>query len=273
MNRRSFIMTPAIAAAARVTLSAAGDQPGDIKLGVASYSLRKKSLAESIQALKEMNIRYLKMKVEAHLPQTSTPAQVAEAKKMLDDAGIILESTGNKAMQKDEAEIRSKFEYAKLLGVKLMIIAPTATTLPIVEKCVKEYDIKVALHNHGPEDKHFPTAASVLTAIKGLDPRVGLCLDIGHSARTGEDLVDAVRKAGPRLLDIDAKDLLTPTGKPTQVAVGDGDLPIGPLFKELKKQKWGGVVHLEYEILPDNPVPGMQKSFAFMRGVIAGLRA
>jgi sugar phosphate isomerase/epimerase len=266
-------MTPAIAATARLSLAAAGTQPGDVKLGVASYSLRKKSLAESIQALKAMNIRYMKMKVEAHLPQTSTAAQVTEARKMMDDAGIILDSTGNNPMQKDEAEIRSKFEYAKLLGVKLMIIAPTMVTLPIVEKCVKEYDIKVALHNHGPEDKNFPSAASVLKAIKGLDPRVGLCLDIGHSARTGEDFVDAIRKAGPRLLDIDARDLLTPTGKPAEVAVGEGNLPIGPMFKELKKQKWGGVVHLETELEADNPVPGMQKSFAFMRGVLAGLQA
>lgn len=273
MNRRSFLVTPALAAAIRMNASAAGDQAEDTKLGVASYSLRKKSLPEAIQALKEMNIRYMKMKVEAHLPQTSTRAQVAEAKKMIDDAGITLESTGNNPMQKDEAEIRSKFEYAKLLGVELMIIAPTMDTLPIVEKCVKEYDIKVALHNHGPEDKHFPTAASVLEAVHNMDPRLGLCLDIGHSSRTGEDILDAIRKAGPRLLDIDAKDLLTPTGKPQQVAVGDGDLPIGPMFRELKRRKWNGIVHLEYEINADNPVPGMQKSFAYMRGVLTGLRS
>lgn len=273
MNRRSFLLTPALAAAARSSISAAVEHPGDIKLGVASYSLRKKSLPETIQALKAMDIRYLKAKLEAHIPFTSTAAQLAEAKKMIDDAGIVLESTGNNPLQGDEAEIRSKFEFNKKLGVRLMIIAPTMATLPIVEKCVKEFDIRVALHNHGPEDKHFPTPSSVLNAIRKLDPRVGLCLDIGHTARTDEDFVAAIGKAGARLFDLDVKDLRQPKEKESQCEVGDGALPIGPMFKELKRLKYAGIVHLEYEINADNPVPGMQKSFTFMRGVLAGLRA
>jgi len=272
MNRRSFLLTPALVAAGR-TVSAAVEHPGDTKLGVASYSLRKKSLAETIQALKAMDIRYMKAKLEAHIPLNSTPAQVAEAKKRLDDAGIVLESTGNNPMQGDEAEIRSKFEFNKQLGVRLMIIAPTMATLPIVEKYVKEYDIRVALHNHGPEDKHFPTPSSVLSAVRHLDPRVGLCLDIGHTSRTGEDFVAAIGKAGARLFDVDAKDLRNGKDKDSQCEVGDGVLAIGPMFKELKRIKFAGVVHLEYEINADNPVPGMQKSFTFMRGVLAGLRA
>jgi len=192
---------------------------------------------------------------------------------MLDEAGIVLESTGNNSLQKDEAEIRSKFEFNKRLGVGMMIIAPTVETLPIVEKCVKEYDIKVALHNHGPEDKHFPTPSSVLKAISGADPRMGLCLDIGHTARTGEDFVAAIRTAGARLLDIDAKDLKSATDKKSQCDVGDGVLPIGPMFKTLEAMQWNGIVHLEYEINASNPVPGMQRSFSFIRGVLAGLRA
>lgn len=266
-------MTPALAAAASLSRAAAAGQPDDVKLGIASYSLRKKSLAESIQALQALNVRYLKVKLEAHLPLSSTPAQVAEARKMLDGAGIVLESTGNNPLQGDEAEIRSKFEFNKQLGVKMMIIAPTHATLPIVEKCVKEYDIKVALHNHGPEDKHFPTPSSVLKAISGLDPRVGFCLDIGHTARAGEDFVNSIAAAGARLFDVDAKDLKSAADKWAQVDVGDGTLPIGPMFRELKRTRYAGIVHLEYEINADNPLPGMQKSIAYMRGVIAGLRA
>jgi Xylose isomerase-like TIM barrel len=112
----------------------------------------------------------------------------------------------------------------------------------LVEECVKEYDVKVALHNHGPEDPHFPTAKSVLTAIQGLDPRVGLCIDIGHSARTGEDVVAAIRAAGPRLLDFDAKDLSRKMEVSSQCDVGDGELPIAAMFRELLKLKYAGVV-------------------------------
>lgn len=271
-SRRQFLTCAGTAMYAARPLPAAAQPAVDIRLGVASYSLRQKKFPEMVQAMKDLKIKYLKMKLEAHLPFDTTASQMADASQILEDAGITLESTGNNPMQKDEAEIRMKFEYNKRLGVPLMIIAPTLKTLPIVEKCVKEYGIKVALHNHGPEDKHFPTAKSVLDAVKGLDPGVGLCLDIGHSARTGEDLVAAVRAAGPRLLDIDLKDLRSKMQKESQCDVGDGELPLAAIFRELQKIRYAGIAHLEYEINADNPVPGMQRSFFYMRGVLAGMR-
>jgi len=271
MERRSFLMTPALAAAGSGLLSAAAGPSEDVKLGVASYSLRKQTLPQAIESLKTLNIRYLKMKLEAHLPFSSTPAQITEAKKRLDDAGIILESTGNNPMQQDD-EVRRKFEFNKQLGVRMLIIAPTLETLPAIEKCCKEFDMKVALHNHGPEDGHFPTPSSVMKAIHNMDSRVGLCLDIGHTSRTGEDFVKAIPAAGARLFDLDLKDLRAADKKESQCDVGDGVLPIVAMFKELKKLKFQYVAHLEYEINENNPVPGMQKSFAYMRGVLAGLR-
>ena len=166
----------------------------------------------------------------------------------------------------------SKFEYAKLAGMPLIVCAPTHETLPKMEKYVKEYNIKIAVHNHGPEDKHFPTPQSVLEAVKNMDPRCGLCMDIGHTARTGVDMVESVRQAGPRLLDMHVKDLADLSDKDSQVPVGDGEMPIVAIFKELKKMNYQGGVMLEYEVEGDNPMPGMQKSFSYMRGVLAGLR-
>ena len=117
-----------------------------------------------------------------------------------------------------------------------------------------------------------PTPQSVLDAVKGMDPRCGLCMDIGHTARTGVDVVESVRQAGARLLDMHVKDLKSATEKASQVPVGEGVLPIVGIFKELKRMNYQGYINLEYEIEADNPVPGMQKSFAYMRGVLAGLR-
>jgi sugar phosphate isomerase/epimerase len=271
MNRRSFLMSSALGAVAAPAIAAA-EAPGEIRLGVASYSLRKKSLAETLAAMKALNTRWLKMKCEAHLPLNSTPAQIAEARRMIEDAGVVLESTGNNAMDR-ESLVRPKFEFNKQLGVKFMGIAPTAATLPAIERCVKEYDIAIAIHNHGPEDRHFPTAASALKALQGTDPRMGVCVDIGHSARAGEDFVRAIRDAGPRLIDIDAKDLRGASEKWAECEVGEGVLPLGTMYKTLLALRWSGVAHLEYEINADNPLPGMQKAFAYMRGVLAGLRA
>ena len=244
----------------------------DIKLGIASYSFRKFPREQAIQMTKELGTPYLNVK-DFHLKMDSTPEEIDAAKKEFADAGIILVGCGNVSFQKDdEGDIRSKFEYAKRAGFPLIVCAPTAETLPKLEKYVKEYDIKIAVHNHGPEDKHFPTPQSVLKAVKGMDPRCGLCMDIGHTSRTGADIVESIHEAGPRLLDMHSKDLADPMAKESQVAVGDGKLPIPRIFEQLIKMKYRGCVNLEYEIHDDAPMPGMIKSFAYMRGVLAGLQ-
>ena len=130
------------------------------------------------------------------MPYDSSPAQIAEVKKMLDDNGLVLVGTGATYLTKEDmGEIRQRFEFNKALGSPLIVIGPTVETLPLIEKCVKEYDIKVAVHNHGPSDKHFPTPQSALAAIKGMDARVGLCMDIGHTMRSGVNPVEAAKLA------------------------------------------------------------------------------
>ena len=108
--------------------------------------------------------------------------------------------------------------------------------------------------------------------IKGMDPRVGLCIDIGHTVRAGKDVVESIIEAGPRLHELHMKDLTDFTNKDSQVPVGDGKMPIPAIFKQLTKMKYTGVCSLEYEVEADNPMPGMQKSFSYMRGVIAGMK-
>ncbi|HEX7942349.1 MAG TPA: sugar phosphate isomerase/epimerase [Gemmatimonadaceae bacterium] len=142
--------------------------------------------------------------------------------------------------------------------------------MPRVEKFAKQYDIKVAIHNHGPEDKNFPSPYDVLKLVKDMDPRMGLCIDIGHTVRTGTDVVKAVLDAGPRLHDMHAKDLANLSAKESQVIVGEGLIPIPGIFRALQTIRYPGYVNLEYEIDADDPLPGMKQSLAYMRGVLAG---
>jgi sugar phosphate isomerase/epimerase len=244
----------------------------DLKLGVASYSFRKLSRADAIKGLKALNVSYVNIK-DFHLPMKATPEEIATAKKEFEDAGIQIIGVGNVSFAKnDDAEIRHNFEYAKMIGAPLIVMAPTAETLPKIEKMVKEYNIKAAIHNHGPEDKHFPGPSDVLKAVKGMDTRMGLCIDVGHSVRAGADVVQSIKDAGPRLHDMHVKDLRDLKDKASQVPVGDGNMPIPAIFKQLKAMNYQGGVMLEYEVDADNPLPGMQKSFAYMRGVLAGLK-
>jgi sugar phosphate isomerase/epimerase len=153
----------------------------------------------------------------------------------------------------------------------LMVIGPTRATLPRIERFVQEYDIQVAIHNHGPEDEHFPGPQDALPVIEDMDPRVGLCVDVGHTARTGIDVVEAVAMAGDRLLDMHMKDLADPAVRESQCIVGQGRMPVAGIFRQLEAMDYPGYVNLEYEIDAADPLPGMQRSFAYMRGVLEGL--
>jgi sugar phosphate isomerase/epimerase len=244
----------------------------DLKLGVASYSFRKLSRADAIKGMKALKVQYINIK-DVHLALKSTPEEIAAARKDFEDAGIKILGIGNVTFSKpDESEMKRNFEYAKQLGAPLIVMAPTMETLPSIEKLVKEYNIKAAIHNHGPEDKHFPSPESVLSAVKSMDPRMGLCMDIGHSVRAGSDIVAAAIAAGPRLHDMHTKDLANLSDKASQVPVGEGAIPIVALFKQLKKMNYKGGVMLEFEVDADNPLPGMQKSFSYMHGVLDGLK-
>ncbi len=245
----------------------------DIKLGVASYSFRNFSREQAIQMTKALGTPYLNVK-DFHLKLSSTPAEIAAARKEFAENGIVLVGCGNISFDKDDADdIRKKFEYAKQAGFPLIVCAPTHVTLPKLEQYVQEFNIKIAVHNHGPEDKNFPTPQSVLAVVKNMDPRCGLCIDVGHTSRTGVDIVQSIAEAGPRLLDMHVKDLADPMVKESQVPVGEGKLPIPQIFRQLVKMKYVGSVNLEYEVQPEDPMPGMRKSFAYMRRILTGLEA
>jgi sugar phosphate isomerase/epimerase len=221
--------------------------------------------------IKELNVRYASVK-EYHLPYNDTPEQLARGRKRFQDAGIEIVAGGVIYLTKDDdADIRRYFDYAKACGMPMMAIGPTAETMPRIERFVKEYNIKVAIHNHGPEDKHFPTPQSALRVVKDMDARCGICIDAGHAARAGADVVESIREAGARLFDMHIKDLRA-IDKGSGCAVGEGVLPITAMFKELKRMNYAGTVSLEYEIEEDNPFTGMKASFAYMRGVLSGLR-
>lgn len=277
-SRRLFLQGASAAlASAAAPMSAAAMQTApakkadSIKLGVASYSLREFSRRMCIDMVKKLDTPYLTIK-EFHALYRSTPQELDRAKADFEKGGIQLTGGGTVYMLKDDDDdIRTYFEYAKRLGMPMMNIGPTAASLRRIEKFVKEYDIKIAVHNHGPEDKNFPAPSDALKIIKDMDPRVGLCIDVGHTTRTGKDLLEEMRMAGPRLIDMHMKDLKDLMNSRSQVEVGDGVMPVVAIFKQLKQMNYQGVVHLEYEIKADDPLPGMIKSFAYMRGVLAGL--
>ena len=273
LNRREFLTTTIAAAAVPVLpLSALPGDSGPIKLSVATYSLRSFKRPEAIKMIQQLQIKFADVK-DFHLSLKDSPEQLKAGVKEFHDAGIKIVAGGNITLKKPE-QLRPAFEYAKACGMAVIVCAPAKEQLPAIEKLVQEFNIKIAIHNHGPEDAaFFPTPKSALDAVKGMDPRMGLCIDIGHTARTGADVVESIEEAGPRLYELHTKDLKDKTANESQVAVGEGVLPIPEIFRQLAKQKYSGYCSLEYEINAKDPLPGMQKSFDYMRKVISEMRA
>ena len=273
LSRREFLRSSAVvaaSAAASRSLFAKNGKPSPIHLGMCSYTFREFDRAHVIQFMKELKLTDLNAKdVKDHLPMTP-PSATDEAVAAYKAAGIKLTAVGTVYFPKDEDDdIRMRFDYAKRAGVKVIVAGdPTPETLPRIEKFVKEYDIRFALHNHGPEDKIWHSPLDVLKAVQNMDPRMGCCIDVGHTARAGVDPVEAIKAVGPRLFDVHIKDLADMKVKESQVAVGEGKMPVRQIFEALIAIKYPGHVDLEYEINGTDPMPGATKSIQYMRGVL-----
>jgi sugar phosphate isomerase/epimerase len=239
-------------------------KPSPIRLGIASYTFRNFKPPQLIDYMHQLQTPWLNLK-DVHLPMTppdAAPKQAAEYRA----AGLKLTAAGTIYFPKDEDEdIRQKFEYVKSAGIPMIVGSPSHEALGRVESFVKKYDIKLAIHNHGPEDKEWPSPHDILGHIGKMDKRVGCCVDVGHAMRAGDDIPSTLREVGPRLFDMHIKDLADPKVKESQVAVGEGVMPVRKIFETLIELKYAGVVDLEYEIHGDDPMPGVLKSYASMR--------
>ena len=278
-SRRAFMKT-AVAGAAGAALglprlgwAAAPAAPAAdaLKLGVASYSLRQFPRAEAIEMVKALRTPYINIK-SFHLPYELSPAELQAGRRELEAAGLQIVGGGTITFEEDtDAGVKKYFDYAKGAGMPLIVSTANPAILPRIEKFAKEYDIRVAIHNHGPEDRHYPSPYDVLKHIGTMDARMGLCVDVGHTVRAGTDVVQALKDAGPRVLDLHMKDLTDLTDRDSQVIVGEGNIPIPDIFRQLLAMRYQGHVNLEYEIDARDPLPGMKQSFAYMRGVLGGI--
>ncbi len=275
-TRRRFLQAAGIGAVA--SLAGASSSLGQVrgqagkqqfKLGLASYTLRKFNLDDTLEMTKRVGLKYICFK-SFHLPLDSTPAQIRDVVTKVKEAGLILYGGGVISMR-NEDQVNNAFDYAKAAGMKVIIGVPAPELLPLVNKKVKQYDIKVAIHNHGPGDKVYPTPASAYERVKDLDKRIGLCNDIGHTIRVGSDPIASAKKYADRLLDVHMKDVTEATPKGSNVEVGRGVIDIPKFLKMLIKIKYSGIVSFEYEKDADDPLAGLAESVGYVRGVLAAI--
>jgi inosose dehydratase len=272
-SRRNFVKTTiaTVAAGSAISLSdihsalAKSNQEDLFKLGIAGYSFVHFKLDEALAMMKKTDVRYLCIK-DFHLPYKSTAEEIAAFHEKLKQSNVTGYAVGP-IYVKSTAEIDNAFDYAKRVGVKLIVGIPNPEDLPYLEKKVKEHDIRFAIHNHGPEDKLYPNAMVIHNLIKNLDPGVGICFDMGHDTRDGQNAVADLGKYSKRIFDIHLKNVTSATKEGTTCELGRGVIDIPAFVKMLRKAKYSGSCSLEYEKDMKEPLAGIAESVGYFRGV------
>jgi inosose dehydratase len=276
-SRREVLKTGSIAA---LGLSGIGkslasvkktDEWNGLKVGVASYTLRKMSLAEAIKAIQRVGLKYVSIK-DFHLPLKSTAEERRAVAQKFKDAGITPLSCGNITMENNEASIRQAFEYARDTGLPTIVCSPHPDSMPLLERFVKEFDIKLAIHNHGPEDKRFPSPLDVWKAVQPYDKRIGLCVDVGHTARAKVNPAEAILKCRSRLYDLHFKDISSTEANGSTIEAGRGVLDLEAIVRAAVKIQYQHLFSIEYEKDADDPLPGLAETVGYTRALLASMK-
>jgi inosose dehydratase len=247
-----------------------------LKLGVASYSFAKLPVAEVIPALKQLEMTGVSL-YKSHAPWADgTPDECKAVVQKFRDAGIMVTSTGMIELPNDEAVIRKALDNVRAAGLTTFCGWLKQTdSLPLVDKLVKEYDLKVAIHNHGPTEA-LATGMEVWKAVQPYDKRIGLCLDVAHGFRAGENAVETIRQCSQRLYEVHLRDTAATGGTmkdPQPVIIGHGLVDFRSIIAALLEVKYSYQAEFEYEKKEDNRLPGLAESVGYVRGMLAGMAA
>jgi inosose dehydratase len=272
-NRRKFFKTAAmaslgIAGLSRVDFATANVHSSNqqsFEIGIATYGLRKLSVYQLIEAMRTMQLSKMSIK-SMHLPMDASEEEIKTRIAMFKDAGLEPYACGVVYM-KSKDDVDNAFRYAKAAGFKVMVSVPNYELLDYVEEKVKAHDIMIAIHNHGPDGLPYPTPQDVLERVKNRDKKMGICMDVAHVARAGEDPVIAIKESADRLYDVHLRDNSAPAKEGNCVRPGKGTLDIPAIMKTLKEINYQGVYCIEYSTEANNPVPGNLETAGYLRGV------
>lgn len=273
-SRKEFLKAMGLAGAAALaspTLASNAspmEQPAqrsNLLLGLASYTLRTLSLDEVIRISLRLGLSAVALK-SMHMPLEGSPEDIKKAAEKVRAAGLRLYGAGVIYM-KTAQEVENAFAYASTAGLEMIIGVPNHEFLSLTNELVKKHNIKLAIHNHGPGDSLYSSPDDVFSKIKNLDNRIGLCLDIGHVVRIGQDPIPMLEKYKDRLYDMHMKDVNKAVAEGTPVEIGRGIIDIPGVIKALRKINYQGTVAIEYEKDGDDPVAGLAESVGYLRGI------
>jgi inosose dehydratase len=267
LPRRSFV---ALVAGAGVSATfgrrlLAADKPSGLKIGVQSYTFRDFPVLKAIDIIAELGFEHIEF-FDGHFPMKSTDEEIDARKKLMSDKKLRISAHGVNRFTKDHEANKKQFEFAKKAGIKQISADPDPDSFESLDKLVKEYDIRIAIHNHGPGHR-YDKVADLLKAVKGFDSRVGACADLGHYIRSGEDPVKVITLLEGRLWGVHLKDFDQPKGNAKGTILGKGQMDVEATMKALRRVKFpdDGALSLEYEENPKDPIADVKECLAIAR--------
>jgi len=274
-SRRNFLQQSALGLAGTLTLPLASHAalapkaPAPLNTGIAGYTFAKFDLEKAIAMMKKVDIKYISVK-DFHLPLNSTDEKIQSVLKQFADADIKVYAVGVIYMKSKEA-VDQAFDYAKRVGVPLIVGVPNPELLDYTETVVKSSGIRLAIHNHGPEDKLYPSPKNAYDLIKDRDEKMGLCMDIGHAIRAGADPAAVVKEYKSRIFDLHIKDVSVAAKDGKAIEVGRGVIDFPALVKALRKSNYQGLCSIEFEKDMSDPLAGLAESAGYFKGVVKSI--
>jgi inosose dehydratase len=284
-NRRQFISqiastaTTGIATAAMLsasptitsTLAADASSRSRLKLGIQLYSLRGYSVDQALRHAKDLGFEQVEF-FSGMLPLDASAEQIAAQRQRVAELGMSISAHGVNPFSKDAAANRKSFEFANALGIRNITADPDPDSFDNLNDLVQEFDIRIAIHNHGPNHR-YNKAVDVLHAIEGRDERIGACADLGHYIRSGERPTEVIRLLKGRLYGIHLKDFAEMKAETKGVVLGRGHLNVPDVFATLQQVQFpeDGALSLEYEENPENPISEIRECVAVAKKALDDL--
>ena len=275
LSRRSFVA----AAAGAVAMSpfsplrrlANAAPANNLNLGLQLYSLRNYKVEEALQHARDLGFKFVEF-YSGMYPLNSDAAAIDGMKKKLADLGLTLSAHGVNRFTKDAAANRNMFEFAKAAGIKTFGADPDPDSFASLDELVKEFDVRIAIHNHGPTHR-YNKAIDVLHAVEKYDSRIGACADLGHYLRSGERPVEVIRLLKGRLYGVHLKDFAEMQDKTKGVILGKGHINVPAVMGALVAADFpaDGALSIEYEENPQDPLADIKACEQVARDAIAGV--
>ena len=238
-------------------------------LGLPTYMFKNYDLDQTITMAQRVAVRHICIRSNL-LPMNSSAVQIKKCIAKVTDAGL-LPYGGGVIYMRTEVQVNEAFMYSRTAGFKVISINIPPNLLGLLERMVKKFDIRAAIHNHGPEDKNWPTPEAIYAKVRRLDKRIGICHDTGHTQRAGVDPVAALRKTADRTFDIHLKDVDAATRKGRSVELGRGVVDIPAVLRVVKKVGYRDALGIEYEKHMTDLLPGLAESVGYARGALAAI--